>query len=279
MDRRIVSTVGIVFLVVVGAIFLYEMVLTDKEGPIIKFSNQELVYVEGQDKDTLLADVTAYDNRDGDVTDTVIVSSTVVLADGDTIKVEYAAKDSKNNISKKDRTIKYQPSGTKEGSNNSQQEDNDDTGTEENSENINDDDVTGNDITDNSEVSETGEVTSDSGENSSNDPTGDIDKEAADATGIPVIKLNATEATIEVGDTFDAISYVKDTYDNSGDVSRRIRISGAEDISKAGDYELHYSVSDTDGNVSEIVKFILHVVDDNSTTNNSTTDNSATDNN
>jgi hypothetical protein len=38
-------------------------------------------------------------------------------------------------------------------------------------------------------------------------------------------------------------------------------------------------VSDTDGNVSEIVKFILHVVDDNSTTNNSTTDNSATDNN
>ena len=91
-------------------------------------------------------------------------------------------------------------------------------------------------------------------------PTGEIDKAAADATGIPVIKLKTAETTIKAGQRFDEISFVRETYDNSGDVSRRIRITGDYNVSVPGDYHINYLVSDTEGNVSAPAPFTLHVI-------------------
>lgn len=255
MNKKIVINIGVVFLLVIGIICLYELVLTDHEGPAIRFSNEELIYVEGQDEAVLLEDVTAKDKKDGDVTDTLIVTKKVILSGGVMMKVEYAAKDGSNNITTKERVIGYQPSEAVSSPSSEEEKEKDSQNT--------DDATDGAEHTDTDSTGETTtslEETTGSVQNSNENPTGDIDREAANATGIPVIKLNATEATITEGEVFDAISYVKETYDNSGDVSRRIRIIGEENINGVGDYELFYSVSDTEGNVSEPIRFLLHVV-------------------
>lgn len=248
MNKRIGIVLVIVFLAAVGVMKLYDIIFTDDKGPVIEFSNAELVYSEGQDEKLLLADVTAVDDEDGDVSKTLMIAKKVVLTGGNIMKVQYAAKDKSNNITIKERVVPYKPS---ENSKN-----NGEDNPQKPNENTSDENSDSSENTDNSSNSEntTGQGTVD------NDPTGEIDKAKANATGIPVIKLNATEATITEGQTFNALNYVKETYDNSGDVSRRIRTIGEENINGPGDYELIYSVSDTQGNVSEPVKFILHVL-------------------
>lgn len=226
---------------IVGIILLfciYELAISDKTGPVITYDNEEITYTQGQDDSVLLEGVTAKDKRDGNVTDSLFVYQKIVLGNGDTMKIIYAAMDSKKNISiNDDRVVKYV--ATEEDSNDDKKDDADDENKES------------------SQESTTPTETTSAGPN---DPTGQIDKTAADASGIPVIKLNSTEATITVGQFFDVISYVRETYDNSGDVSRRIRVDGVYDIAVPGDYKLNYLVSDTEGNVSEAAPFTLHIV-------------------
>lgn len=245
MNKKIGVVLVIVFLAAVGVMKLYDIIFTDDKGPVIEFSDAELVYTEGQDEKILLEDAKAIDDKDGDVSNTLMIAKKVVLTGGNIMKVQYAAKDKSNNITIKERVVPYKPSESSK--NNGEGDSQNSTG----------------DSSDNTDNSSNSESTSGQGV-SDNDPTGEIDKAAADATGIPVIKLRATEATITEGQTFDAISYVKETYDDSGDVSRRIRTIGEESIGGPGDYELFYSVSDTQGNVSEPVRFVLHVVPRNS---------------
>lgn len=247
MNRRVGINVAIIILIVIGAMVAYEVLLTDKRGPVIHFAKTDIVYTEGQDESVLLEGVSAEDNKDGDVSDTLIITKKVVLAGGNVMDVWYAAKDKSNNVT----TEKLQVSYIQTGENNNSQENDEDNNKATDGENNSDD--SSSEETYSEDAAQTTQPVQDE------DPTADINVEAANATGIPVIKLNATEATITEGEAFNAISYVKGTYDNSGDVSRRIRIIGEENVGAAGDYELTYSVSDTEGNVSVPVKFILHV--------------------
>lgn len=249
MDKKIELSIFGAVAVILFIACIMALASSDNKGPVIKFDNNEqLTYIEGQDDSVLLAGVTAIDDKDGDVTDTLIVASKITLADNQTLKVTYAAKDSHNNVTKTERIVVYVAS--ENGGQNGNGEPN--TG----------DTPNGQENTGNTENINGQETTSDVNTSSPVDtgPTGEIDKEAANASGIPVIKLRATEATITVGEDFNEISYVKETYDDSGDVSRRIRVIGDYDIKKPGDYQLNYSVSDTDGNVSEPVAFTLHVL-------------------
>jgi hypothetical protein len=56
---------------------------------------------------------------------------------------------------------------------------------------------------------------------------------------------------------------VNATYDDKETVSNRIVINGIAnvDVNQAGDYVLNYSVSDTDGNRSEIQALTVHVIE------------------
>lgn len=255
MDKKIELSIFGAVAVILFIVCISALAASDKKGPVIKFnSNEQLTFVEGQDDSILLNGVTAVDNKDGDVTNTLIIAGKIVLADKQSLKVTYAAKDKHNNVTKTDRIVAYVPS---EDSNNI-------PNGEQNGEGNTDgqtDDTTGQASSDKPAETTTQEPTSGTNKNPvSTGPTGEIDKAAADASGIPVIKLKATEATITVGDNFNELNYVKETYDNSGDVSRRIRVVGDYDTKKPGDYQLEYLVSDTEGNVSEPAPFTLHVV-------------------
>lgn len=236
MEDKIRAVVAAVVVLGLGVICICLNTVSDNKGPVIRIDeSKELTFQEGEDESILLQGVTATDTRDGDVTDSVRVDT--IIVDGDVIKVKYAAKDSKNNItiSEKYREIKYISLGIEE------------------------------DIVD--EQDDLEENVPENGENNSSEGVTDIvveeiDKEAANKSGMPVILLTQKEVTINKGETFSdmaALAYVKETYDNSGDVSRRIRISGNEQELTEGDYEISFTVSDIDGNVSEPAILILHV--------------------
>ena len=232
-NKKILGIVGSVIAVVIG-IGVIKFSTSDRKGPVITYSDEELTYTEGEPNDVLLKDVTAVDNKDGDVSDTLMVANKIVIGNGEYMEVVYAAKDSKNNITttkNNKRRVKYISTGANASQN-----------TEANDEN------------------QSSEQTDASNEASTNESTSEIDKAAADATGIPVIKLKTAETTIKAGQRFDEISFVRETYDNSGDVSRRIRITGDYNVSVPGDYHINYLVSDTEGNVSAPAPFTLHVI-------------------
>lgn len=79
----------------------------DRNGPEISVPQEEITYVAGTDTSALLNGVTAQDDRDGDVTDTVTIESIIPNANQTGASVVYVAKDSKNNVTKETRTILY----------------------------------------------------------------------------------------------------------------------------------------------------------------------------
>lgn len=248
MNKKIELSIFGAVAAILLVVCIYALASSDKKGPMIKFDRDEtLTYVEGQDDSVLLEGVTAVDKRDGDVTDTLFVAGKIIFADGQQLKVTYAAKDKHNNVTRADRIVAYVPAEDAGGAENNTGDGSDVDNGQENPEN------------DNNEMNG-GETSADNKQPASTGPTGEIDKAAADASGIPVIKLIAAEGSVTAGGHFDAISYVRETYDNSGDVSRRIRVTGDYDLNKPGDYQLNYLVSDTEGNVSEPAAFTLHVL-------------------
>ncbi len=261
------------FLLIVCVIIIFSgcvisTIVTDKEPPEIIISEAGIIdlFTDDMDIKELLKGVTAYDEHDGDVTDSLSIVNLIVINDRQFIQVTYAASDKRNNIAQKSTKIKY--SGTKDFINISLTE-NDST----------DNDGTDNEIPSQSDSDTTTEPqdTPVSGENQTTEsqPPAEeggsgtpvkIDKAAVDATGIPQIELKYTDYTLHKGKEFttaNALSMVSDTYDDSEDVSNRIVINGLEEIDTdtVGDYELSYLVSDKKGNRSEAQKLILHIIE------------------
>lgn len=249
----------IYFLLVIMGVIIFSgcvasVVLSDRKAPEITFSTAGMVseYHDDMGNAVLLDGVTAFDDRDGDVTDSVTIINIIVLENGEYIKVTYAAKDSSNNVAQKSAKIPY--SGEKSFINVSVAENETDTQLETTT-----------------EVPETTteEVTTEpapdfSVEGGSGNPV-KIDQAQVDATGVPQIELKYTDYVIRRGTAFgtvEALDMVNDTYDDSEGVSNRIVINGINsvDTDVVGEYELNYSVSDKQGNRSEVQTLILHVI-------------------
>lgn len=84
-----------------------DRIRTDKKAPEIIFPEEPLQLSMADPDDTLLQGVTASDNRDGDVTASVIVER-IQLTDGDgSILIKYAAFDRSGNVAKAERAAHY----------------------------------------------------------------------------------------------------------------------------------------------------------------------------
>lgn len=254
MEGKKIYFLLVVFVIIVFSGCVISVIISDREAPEITFIEAGMVdqYSDDMETEELLKGVTAYDKQDGDVTDSLSVVNLIVLGNGESIQVTYAAKDTHNNITKKSAKIPY--SGTKSFISVS-------SGSED-------------DSTPESTIPQ--ETTENQQENAADPETvftvggsGEpvkIDQEAVNASGIPQIELKYTDYTIHVGDSFstvEALDMVNTTYDEKEAVSNRIVINGIGniDVNTAGDYILSYSVSDTDGNRSEVQKLTLHVIE------------------
>lgn len=79
----------------------------DHKGPEITFDAQQ-IQVSVKDAETaLLHGVTAWDDRDGDVTGLVVVESVSDITDRNTAKVTYAAFDTAGNVTRAQREVEY----------------------------------------------------------------------------------------------------------------------------------------------------------------------------
>ncbi len=108
LKRLYIMCIGGAIVITVVFSILYGS-LRDKTGPVITVGSTAIVYHEGDDRAILLEGVTAYDKKDGDVTDSLIVDSIVPLETEGKMRVIYAAKDTKNNVSKSSKVITYIP--------------------------------------------------------------------------------------------------------------------------------------------------------------------------
>lgn len=80
---------------------------SDSEGPIISMDSDTIEISVEDKKAALLQGVTAYDNKDGDVTASVGIESLSDFDEDGYRIVHYVAFDSNNNVSKKSRKMKY----------------------------------------------------------------------------------------------------------------------------------------------------------------------------
>lgn len=99
-----------IFLIISVVVFvgylLYSNVISDTTAPVVKCeSNEIVVSVTATDKE-LMKGVSAVDDRNGDVTDSLIIESMSAFADGERVIV-YAAVDKSGNVGRCQRILKY----------------------------------------------------------------------------------------------------------------------------------------------------------------------------
>ena len=100
----------IILLLAIAIFFGYRIyvdMITDSKAPEITVSEEQLVVSVADPESALLQGVTAWDSRDGDVTESVIVERIYGLTDENIITVTYAAFDTSGNVSKATRQVCY----------------------------------------------------------------------------------------------------------------------------------------------------------------------------
>lgn len=113
-DRIILLLLSILCLLLLCAAGIF-LILTDRTPPVIHLPEESaLVYYDGIQESELLAGVSAFDETDGDVTDSVFVERVLAQKNGSVI-ISYAALDSSRNIGKAKRRVFYSEKGPGDG--------------------------------------------------------------------------------------------------------------------------------------------------------------------
>lgn len=216
----------------------------DHTGPEITVPQEQLVYAAGSDTAPLLNGVSARDNRDGDVTDTIRIESVIPNVDKTTASVIYVAKDTKNNVTKETRIVPY---------------------TEDASAAVQAD-ASADQETQSTEVP--GTETPAQTDQATAEPQADDGQAANDAAiaalspESPKFYLTQYAVTVAQGAELNALSYVQeitDDKDSRDELYQGIQISGEMDTDTPGEYTLEYHVVDSDGNSSNTAQLKVTV--------------------
>ena len=111
MKRRIWLPIIMMVLSIglLAAYLNYRRTITDTTAPVITVANPETIpQISVSDpKSVLLEGITAQDDRDGDVTASLVVENLGVISREHTVTVTYAAFDKAGNVAKTQRTLQY----------------------------------------------------------------------------------------------------------------------------------------------------------------------------
>jgi len=207
--------------------------ITDREAPVIKLEGKNnLTYTEGMSNDTLLENMTAVDDKDGDVTESLRVSNLYVISE-DKAMVVYVAKDQANNVAKLKRRVRYKAAEP----------------SVETEQDLEDDTQNSNDVQEPETTVEPGQRIPDT--------------EPQDETGTPAgprIMMIQNEVTLKVGETFNVLRYIQSAVDADGtNLSRSVHVDGVYDMSQPGVYEIRVYATNTTGVSSNIETITLKV--------------------
>lgn len=219
----------------------------DRNGPEISVPQEEITYVAGTDTSALLNGVTAQDDRDGDVTDTVTIESIIPNADQTGASVVYVAKDSKNNVTKETRTILYSTDANQAAAQAAAEQAAADQAAQ--------DQAAAEQVAQGDAAGESAQTTDD----------GAAQNEAAIAAlsaESPRFYLTQYSVEVERGADLNELSYVQeisDDKDSRDELYQGIQISGEVDTNTPGEYTLEYHVVDSDGNNSNAAQLKVTV--------------------
>ncbi|MCM1173549.1 MAG: DUF5011 domain-containing protein [Blautia sp.] len=77
----------------------------DRVRPEFRFQTDEYIYAYGDREEKLLGSIMAYDDRDGDITDRIVIEKITENHENSTIVVYYAVSDSAGNVAKISRVF------------------------------------------------------------------------------------------------------------------------------------------------------------------------------
>lgn len=97
------STVLVAFVVFT----IIDKITTDNTIPVIAMETEEIEISVKDDKDALLEGVTATDEKDGDISDKVLVESISKFIEPGVFNVTYAVSDNDNHVAKAMRRVRY----------------------------------------------------------------------------------------------------------------------------------------------------------------------------
>ena len=256
MKKGIVAGL-VVLCLALGASTVAVVVTSDRKGPEIKIpSGADVIYEEGGDTAVLLEGVTATDDKDGDVTDSLVIENIFPNDDYTSASVIYAAKDSHNNVTKVTRRVDYKTTVKDTlAENEPVLEENNSAMSEEPAPEADNGDA----ADEPTPAAEEPQQNNAAGAKNEADAQKEIEELSAES---PRLYLNTYEETVEAGNEMDKISYIKemiDDVDSQETLFNEIEIDGDVDTAVPGDYTLTYHVTDSDGNRSNAAVLTVHV--------------------
>ena len=196
MKKGIVAGL-IVLCVALGAGTAAVVVTDDRKGPEIELpADGDVTYEEGSDTAPLLEGVTATDEKDGDVTDSLVIENIFPNDDHTSASVVYAAKDSHNNVSKATRRVNYKAAAEDTPAENEATQETDNSGVADES------------------APAAEEPQQNDTEGTKNETDAQMEIEALPAES-PKLYLNTYEVTVEAGNDLDKTSYIKEMTDDA----------------------------------------------------------------
>ena len=270
----------LVLLVVCAFLYLRQ----DRTAPVISFGENDIVYTEDIDLSLLLNGITATDNKDGDVTDTLLIEKISDTAKGDVI-VTYAALDSANNVAKASRIFPAGMSSGREESVQPMTEETDpvpetETETESVSEADHQDDENNDEGRNDYNAAEDGradennnqddqarqgeEQGNNQNEDGQNEAGADMDpEEGLRENAAPVLRLNKETLTVKAGaesvNWNDCIRSLSDDKDSRAQLFSNLVMEGNVDLNIPGEYPVTIYTKDSEGMESERKNITVHV--------------------
>lgn len=227
MERKIWIIILSVVTVGLFAAFFILSSLKDTEGPVISYDKKkQLVYDESMDASVLLEDVTARDDVDGDVTDSLMVQNVIYSSDAKGVVI-YVAIDQSNNVTiEKRKFIRQVPAPEEQPAD--------------------------------AQVSpeQPAEESQEAVPAMEQQPEGEIVpgseefyaalKQQQLEQGLPFLRLNTHEVTIDAGTAFIIQNYIAEIENCGEDPYQRIRLDGDRvNTRQAGTYQMKLYVTDT----------------------------------
>lgn len=104
MNRKFISFLLTLVCILTTSLSVKQYLGRDRICPEIRIEKDDLKYADLNDEDIMIEGVTAFDDVDGDVSDTVIVESITFSDDEKTVRIVYAAEDLSGNVGKQSLT-------------------------------------------------------------------------------------------------------------------------------------------------------------------------------
>lgn len=270
----VISIIVIDIFIICGCIFL--LTQEDNTPPEFRFQTSDYTYLRSDGEKLLLQNIIAYDNKDGNITERIVIEKIVENQDNRTAVVYYAVSDLAGNVTKisrifpmvlSDEVPEYVAEQRDEdtGAENETGE----TGLQEETMPENSDPETEDETDDETEEDTDRETEEDENEGSDEDNNDNEDaaaepesaEPAVDKSGYPVLTLKKSEVTIEAGTSppwTELIETMRDDKDDYTTLYYNLHISKFTS-GKAGDYPVTLQAEDSDGNLSDPVTVTVHV--------------------